>query len=161
MNPTHLHLILTHFPIIGSFIGMAILAYGIFKKNIEIQKVALALFVFLAIVTIPVYLTGEEAEESVEHLADVSEKIIHEHEELAEKAIVLFEILGALSLFALYSLKKNIAFSKRLIQVALLLSLITFGVFAKVGSYGGQIRHSEIRDGNTSQFENHDDDDDD
>ena len=41
----------------------------------------------MAVLTIPVFLTGEETEESVEHLAGVSHDLIEEHEELAEKAI--------------------------------------------------------------------------
>ena len=62
MDATHLHLILTHFPIVGTIIGIGILAYGQFAKNDAIKKVALVTFILMAILTIPVFLTGEEAE---------------------------------------------------------------------------------------------------
>ncbi|MEQ9405605.1 MAG: hypothetical protein RIM99_18595 [Cyclobacteriaceae bacterium] len=104
----------------------------------------------MSILTIPVFLTGEEAEESVEHLSGVSENMIEEHEELAEKAIWLMGLLGALSLLSLYAIVKKISFSKTLTLSTLVVSLITFGVFAKVGNLGGQIRHSEIRATKTS-----------
>ena len=82
MDATHLHLILTHFPIVGTIIGVGILAYGQFSKNNGIIKVALITFILMAIFTIPVFLTGEESEETVEHIAGVSERLIGDHEEL-------------------------------------------------------------------------------
>ena len=165
MDATHIHLLLTHFPIVGTIIGIGILIYGQSSKNDSVKKVALSTFIIMSILTIPVFLTGEEAEETVEHLAGVSEIIIEEHEELAEKAIWLMGLLGVFSLASFYAIAKNLSISKRLILITLLISLATFGLFAKVGNLGGQIRHSEIRDGNASvedsqrEYEDEDDDD--
>lgn len=145
MDATHLHLILTHFPIVGTIIGIGILAYGQFLKNDEIKKVALVTFVLMAILTIPVFLTGEEAEETVEHVAGVSEQLIENHEELAEKAIWLMGLLGVLSLISFFAIIKKLSFAKTISLITLIVSLGTFGIFAKVGSTGGEIRHSEIR----------------
>lgn len=145
MDATHLHLALAHFPIIGAIIGAALLAYGLFFKNREIQKVALATFIGMALLTIPVLLTGEEAEEAVEHLPGFSEQLIENHEELAEKAIWLMGVLGVLALVAYYAILKQLSFAKILLRITFIISLATFGVFAQVGNLGGQIRHSEIR----------------
>jgi uncharacterized membrane protein len=145
MDATHLHLALAHFPIIGAIIGAALLAYGLFFKNREIQKVALATFIGMALLTIPVFLTGEEAEEAVEHLPGFSEQLIENHEELAEKAIWLMGVLGVLALVAYYAILKQLSFAKILLWITFIISLATFGVFAQVGNLGGQIRHSEIR----------------
>ncbi len=145
MDATHLHLALAHFPIIGTIIGAALLAYGQSFKNIEIQKVALATFIIMALLTIPVFLTGEEAEEAVEHLPGFSKQLIENHEELAEKAVWLMGILGGLSLIAFYAIIKKLSFAKILLWITLIVSLATFGLFAQVGNLGGQIRHAEIR----------------
>lgn len=145
MDATHLHLILTHFPIIGTIIGIFILAYGIYSKNESITKVALVTFIMMSILTIPVFLTGEEAGETVEKIAGVSENIIEEHEELAEKAIWLMGFLGVIALVSLYAIFKKLSFSKIITMVTLIVSMVTFGFFAQVGNLGGQIRHSEIR----------------
>lgn len=168
MDATHLHLVLTHFPIIGTIIGIGILAYGQISKNKEIQKVALATFILMAILTIPVFLTGEGAEETVENIAGISEQLIENHEELAEKAIWLMGLLGVLSLVSFFAIIKKLPFAKTITLITLLVSLVTFGLFAQVGNLGGQIRHSEIRPGNNNQGDNgnydvgqrdHDDDD--
>jgi len=167
MDATHLHLILTHFPIVGTIIGIGILAYGQFAKNDDIKKVALITFVLMAILTIPVFLTGEEAEETVEHIAGVSEQLIENHEELAEKAIWLMGLLGFLSIINFFAIIKKLSFAKTLSLITLVVSLGTFGLFAKVGNEGGKIRHSEIRTSNVNNDsgifnsrENEDDDDD-
>jgi uncharacterized membrane protein len=170
MDSTHLHLILTHFPIVGTAIGIGILAYGHFSKSNEIKKVALVTFVLMAILTIPVFLTGEEAEETVEHIAGVSEELIENHEELAEKAIWLMGFLGVLSLINLLTIIKKLSFAKMISIITLIVSIGTFGLFAKVGSNGGEIRHSEIRTNNVNNDNGifnsgergeHEDDDDD
>lgn len=146
------------------------MAYGQFAKNEDIKKVALGTFIVMAILTIPVFLTGEEAEETVEHLTGVSEQLIKNHEELAEKAIWLMGLLGVLSMINFFAISKKFSFAKTLSLITLVVSLGTFGLFAKVGSMGGEIRHSEIRTSNVNTTNgifsdgdkyNHDDDDDD
>ncbi|MCF6213821.1 MAG: hypothetical protein L3J45_07340 [Flavobacteriaceae bacterium] len=148
MDATHLHLILTHFPIVGTVIGIGILAYGQYSKNNAIIKVALVTFILMAIFTIPVYLTGEDSEETVEHIAGVSENLIENHEELAEKAILLMGLLAALSAISFFAIMRELSFAKTITLITLIVSFITFGVFAQVGNLGGQIRHSEIRANN-------------
>ena len=168
MDATHLHLILTHFPIVGTIIGIGILAYGQYSKNDDIIKVALVTFVLMAILTIPVFLTGEEAEETVEHIAGVSEQLIENHEELAEIAIWLMGLLGILSVINFFAIIKKLSFTKTISLITLIVSFATFGIFAKVGSTGGEIRHSEIRTAdsnndngifNSGEIDEHDDDD--
>tara|TARA_R110000868_G_scaffold360484_2_gene622524 strand:- start:20127 stop:20636 length:510 start_codon:yes stop_codon:yes gene_type:complete len=154
MDATHLHLVLTHFPIIGTIIGIGILAYGQIFKNPEIQKVALVTFILMALLTIPVFLTGEEAGETVENIPGISEQLIENHEELAEKAIWLMGLLGILSIVSLFAIFKKLSFAKAITLVTLIASIVTFGLFAQVGNLGGQIRHSEIRtDSNINQGE--------
>jgi uncharacterized membrane protein len=167
MDATHLHLMLTHFPIVGTIVGIGILAYGQFSNNNSIKKVALVTFFLMSILTIPVFLTGEGAEEAVEHLAGVSESIIEEHEELAEKAIWVMGLLGILSLFNILLIIKKSTFAKSVSLIVLIISFATVGVFVQVGNLGGQIRHTEIRANNSQlndttnrshESDHHDDD---
>lgn len=154
MDAAHLHLILTHFPIVGTLFGVVILAYASYAKSDLLKKTAFIIFVLMAVTTIPVFLTGEEAEEVVEHLPGVTEKVIEEHEELAEKAIWLMGLLGLLSIGGFVAIEKELSFAKTITLIAFLVSLATFGLFAQVGNLGGQIRHTEIRANNAgSQVE--------
>ena len=68
MDSTHIHLVLTHFPIVGILLGIAILASGLIIKNKVLKNTAFVTFILMAIVAIPVFLTGEAAEETVEKI---------------------------------------------------------------------------------------------
>ena len=77
MDATHLHLLLNHFPIIGTLLGVGVMLYGYVTSSDQVKKVALWTWALMALIAIPVYLTGEPAEEAVEGLAGVSESLIH------------------------------------------------------------------------------------
>ena len=145
MDATHLHLLLNHFPIIGSLLGVGVMAYAYLTSSEQVKKTALWTWAAMAVVAIPVFLTGEPAEESVEGIASVSEALIEDHEEAAELAIWLMEALGLLSLAALLMGWNKERLSKPMVLVATALSLATFAAMARTGYLGGQIRHSEIR----------------
>lgn len=149
MDATHLHLLLNHFPIIGSLLGVGVMVYGYLTSSEQVKKTALWTWAAMAVVAIPVFFTGEPAEESVEGIAGVSENLIEAHEEAATIAIWLMEALGLLSLAVLVLSKAKSSLSKPLVLVATLLSLATFTAMARTGYLGGQIRHSELRNGAT------------
>ncbi|MBK6504255.1 MAG: hypothetical protein IPG02_00910 [Ignavibacteria bacterium] len=68
MNPAHLHLVINHVPVIGTMITLFILAIGIIKKSDDVKKVAMLVLILTSVITIPVYLSGGNAEEMVEAL---------------------------------------------------------------------------------------------
>ncbi|MDH5400037.1 MAG: hypothetical protein OEX02_17940 [Cyclobacteriaceae bacterium] len=161
MNAANIHLAITHFPIIGAIIGVGILLYGQIIKNNSFKNLAYGLFILMALLTIPVFSSGEGAEEVVEHIAGVSENIIEEHEHLAEKAIWLMGLLGIFSLLGIFANRNELTFANTVGLIILVISLITSGVFIQVGHLGGQIRHTEIRSETTSnnqKGEDHDND---
>jgi uncharacterized membrane protein len=73
MSTTHIHLLLNHFPILGTFIGCLFLAWGFFKKNNSLKTAAAVLLTVISLISVPVYLTGEPAEEAIEKLPGISE----------------------------------------------------------------------------------------
>jgi DNA-binding response OmpR family regulator len=101
----------------------------------------------MALCAVPVFLTGEPAEEMVEGLPGVSEALIGAHEEAAELAIWVMEALGVLSLLALFINFKTERTTNAVMGITFALSLVTFGLMARTGYLGGQIRHTEIRSG--------------
>lgn len=150
MDATHLHLLLNHFPIIGTLLGVGVMAYGYITASDEVKKAALWTWAAMAVIAIPVFLTGEPAEETVENLPAVSEAMIEAHEEAAEWALWLMEALGVLSLLTLAFFKMKPVSSKTFVLISMLLSLATFAAMARTGYLGGQIRHSEIRKSQTA-----------
>ena len=145
MNEAHLHMVFNHFPIIGTILAIGILIAGLLSKNRSIINTSYVLFVIGAIFGILSMNTGEGAEELVEDMPGIGWKIIHEHEELAEKMALLLDILGVLSLVGFYFQYKKNAKEKLVSYIILLIGIASLFVIQKVGTSGGEIRHTEIR----------------
>ncbi|MBI5857187.1 MAG: hypothetical protein HZB42_06020 [Sphingobacteriales bacterium] len=155
MNAAQIHLALNHAPLFFSIVGGLILLYGFIRKNDSIKILSLYFMIAAALLTIPVYLTGEGTEEMIENLPGVSENMIHEHEEMAEIGLFVMIATGVVALAALVVRQKAKLLKTGLI-LCVVLSFASFAVMAQTAHLGGQIRHSEITNGGNSAAENGD-----
>lgn len=89
-------------------------------------------------------MTGEEAEEIVEHIDGIAKEIIEVHEESAIWALICSIVLGLLSLTGIYFVRRKPVLSRKISVIALLIALFSFIVTVRTGYLGGQIRHTEI-----------------
>ena len=144
MNQAHLHMVFNHFPIIGLFFGIGILAFGIIRKQTILINTAYVMFLVCMIMGKATMMTGEGAEEIVEELG-ISHDIIHEHEEIAE---TFMKILYALGIFSILGLTANLKKHTKATIVSYIVLILAIGsaILSKnVGTSGGEIRHTEIR----------------
>jgi uncharacterized membrane protein len=142
MNLPHLHLMLNHVPVLGTLFGLVLLAWGIMRRNDALQRAALVTFTVVALIAIPVYLTGEPAEEAVEHLAGTVDSAIDPHEDAALISFIAMELLGALALGAL--LLSRTRFKPALVvRGAFVIAVLTGGLMVWTANLGGRIRHGE------------------
>ncbi len=146
MNDAHLHLVVNHFPIIGTILGLGILVSGIIIKNNAIKNTAYVVFSVVAIFTFLSIATGEGAEEIVEDMPNIGKQIIHEHEEMAEKLAVVLYVLGIVSLIGLYTNFKNNSKATIISYIAVVIAGLGALLAQQTGTTGGEIRHTEIRD---------------
>ena len=145
MNDAHLHMVVNHFPIIGTIFGFGILIIGLILKNKTLMNTSYVLFIIATIFAAFSMGTGEGAEELVEDMPNIGKQIIHEHEELAEKFAIVLYVLAGLSLLGLYLNFKNNIKAKLLSFLIVAISAIGLFLAQKVGTSGGEIRHTEIR----------------
>jgi len=144
MSPAHIHLLITHFPIFGSFIGSLVLAYAIIVKSNETKIAAYGTLVLSTFGAGISYLTGEGAEEVVEEIPGVVESAIETHENFALIALIGIIILGFLSLLGLISILKKSIYANKIAIVVLIAAITSFGLVAITGYLGGKIRHTEL-----------------
>jgi uncharacterized membrane protein len=138
-------MVVNHFPIIGTILGLGILITGIILKNNSVKNTAYVLFIVAAIFAAFSMGTGEGAEEMVEDMPTVGKQIIHEHEEMAEKLAIVLYVLGVISLAGLIlSYLKN-AKATLLSYVALVVAVVGVFFAQQTGTTGGEVRHTEIR----------------
>jgi hypothetical protein len=121
-----------------------ILLFGLIKKNTSVTKAAQFILVAAALFTLPVYLTGEGTEETVEELPGVSENVIEKHEDMALLSLALISFTGSIALVS-FIFKNRLLISRKIAIIALVIAFASFGSFAQTAHLGGQIRHTEIR----------------
>jgi uncharacterized membrane protein len=145
MNAAQIHLALNHFPVAGTMLAFAVLAWGFFAKKDQIKIVGVALALVSAVTTIIVLQSGEGAEEIVEHKPLVTESLIHEHEEAAEASMVAIQLTAVLGIawLVMFRLKKD--HQEKVFALMLITSIVSSGLIADAAHKGGQIRHDEIR----------------
>jgi uncharacterized membrane protein len=145
MNSAQIHLALTHVPVILSLTGLAMLIISLLKRSNSLIKTSYYVLLIAGIIAFPVYLTGESTEELVESLPGVSGAVIERHEEMAKLAMISIIAAGLMALTGLFLFQLKIA---RIIkQLVLMLAISSGGLMAQTAHLGGQIRHTEIRNG--------------
>lgn len=153
MEATHVHLLLNHVPILATLFGIILLSIALLIKNTTLEVTALSLVLVGALVTIPVYLSGEEAEHKVEHMAGISEYELEEHEEHAESVLWIMMATGALALMTLLSYKTSPRLTRSARLATLALGIISFVLLIPLANHGGKIVHSELRESDTAESE--------
>ncbi len=165
MNAAHIHLASVHLPVIAIPLLGIILFAGWAGKNPTVSRTALIGILVVALLTIPVFLTGEPTEEVVEHMAGISEAQIEAHEDAATIAFVLVALSAAASLFALVAIRFRHAWASGSILAALFVTMSSSATLFWAANLGGKIRHSEISQGDSAsavfQESGRDEDDDD
>jgi len=145
MNLTHLHLILNHVPVLGSVFGLGLLLFGLWRASADIKKAALGVFVLVALAAVPVYLTGEPAEDGVKRLVGVSKSAMEHHEEAASVALGVVAGLGFAALVALVVWRGDRRLPAWASVLLLAAALVAIAAMTWTAYLGGPIRHSEIR----------------
>jgi uncharacterized membrane protein len=144
MDQVHIHLLITHLPIFGSILGGLVLAHGIWTKSDQTKIAAYNVLIISTIGAVIAYLTGEGAEEAVEDIPRVAKNMIEQHEDFALFALVGLIAVGVVSMVGLYVTIRKSSLANTISILALVVALISFGLVARTGYLGGQIRHTEI-----------------
>jgi hypothetical protein len=159
MSLAHVHLLLNHFPTIGMIIGVGLLLAAIARKSADLTRASLVIFVGIALLTIPTYVTGNAAREEVckapqgsppnlcpDPYPGVSEAAAEAHEAAALPALALIEITGAFAWLGLWQFRRFSRLPRWTLTVTLLCSLVALGLASRAAILGGAIRHLEVRD---------------
>lgn len=149
MNWAHLHLIINHFPVVGLFFSILLFGVVFIRKSEELKQVTLGALVFIALTTVPVYLTGTASGDMdmVKKLPGVTENIIGTHEEVASLALTMISVLGIFALSGLIFFRRSHKIPAWFMVMLLAGTLVTAAVTGLTANLGGQIRHTEIREG--------------
>ena len=147
MNGAHLHLIVTHVPVLGVGFGALLLALGLVRKHRVLQQTALVVLVLAGLAAGAAYWTGEGAEEAIENQLGAGQSYLERHEEAGLIGLATAAFAGAMALVVLASGRKGRPLARGLAALNLIFALAATGTLAWVANLGGQIGHPEIRSG--------------
>lgn len=147
MNWPHLHLIINHFPVIGFLFGLLFILYALLRKSEELKKTSLGFLVLVALITVPVYITGDQAADIMERLPDVSKSFVEQHEEAASVALTSAVMLGLIAAGGIFFFHRASAVPRWFMVLTLILTLVVNSLIGYTANLGGQIRHPEARKG--------------
>src|SRR5215471_2225859 len=159
MNLAHIHLLLNHFPTVGFSVGIGLFLFGLFGKSNDLKEASLVVFLGIALLTVPIYVSGNAAQSVVcqapsETPANqcpnpepgVTLAGIEEHESAALFSFFLMIITGAFAWLGLWQYRRFSRFPIWNIVIISVLSLVTFAAMSRTSTLGGEIHHQEIRD---------------
>jgi hypothetical protein len=147
MNTAHLHLMLSHLPVLAAPMLLALLAYGLGRRLPEVTRIALWCTAALGVVTVVVYVTGEPAEELVEALPTFDHDMVERHEAVALGATAILVVTAVLSALALWAAPRGGRLAATATRLVLAGLLAGTAAVAATAWTGGPIGHPEIRAG--------------
>lgn len=144
MNAAHLHLLVNHFPVVGSIFGAAFFLIALFKRNELLIKSSLWILLAVAATAALAYATGDPAKEFISGLPGVNSNTVTAHEEMADKAFVAAMVMGLFAYVGLLAYRKKKPLRKWYLPVLVVVSIIVVILMGVTANKGGQIRHPEI-----------------
>jgi uncharacterized membrane protein len=148
LSGAHLHLLVNHAPIFGSLFALILLIASYFTSADAFRRTALVVLIGTAIAGAAANFSGEPAEDAIRGFPGVRREVIHEHEEMGEKAYYLASVLGVLALGALVRWRRRPIPAGVTVAAVLATAFVT-GAMMYTGLLGGQVRHTEVRPGAT------------
>lgn len=143
----HWHLLLNHFPSIGTVIALGLLLASFYLSSEDLKRASLVLFVLLAFIAIPTYITGAAAGWDIRGADEISLDRIAAHQDAATLALIALTITGWLAWFALWQQRRFARASGWVVPAVLVVGVAALLLMVDTGHLGGDINHPEIRTG--------------
>ena len=140
----HWHLILNHFPSIGLIIAFGIFLASFYLRSEDLRRTSLVLFVVLALLTIPTFVTGAAARWQIQNDPGISLDIIAAHQDAALYAFMLVLLTGWLSWFALWQYRRFTQPRRFMMPAILVSAVLGLAALVRTGNLGGDINHPEL-----------------
>ena len=143
----HLHIVLNHFPLIGSIFVLGLLIASAYMKNDDMRRVSLILFVVLGLLVIPTYITGAAAGWAYQGRADMSTEVLAAHRDAGLLAFLFLGLTGTASWLVLWRERRFGQTSVTGMYTVLALGIVALLTIIETGSLGGTVIRPDLREG--------------
>src|SRR5262245_21201779 len=136
MNTPHVHLLLNHVPTIGTIIAVTLLILSFIHKSDGLRHVSLELFFFVALVTLPAYLSGLGTALQFEQNPEVVKAIMDRHHDAALFSSIFMVLTAAVAWLCLWQQRRLGRAKGALLGTVLVLSVVTLAAMARTANLG-------------------------
>lgn len=143
-NLEHVHLLLNHVPTVGSVVAIGLFVVAFFRRDEGIKLVGLEVLFAIALLTLPAYMTGVAAFQSLRGQAGVSDAAIRLHQDVALYGFTWMEFAGFVAWITLWQARRRGRTPRGLFVTSFVLLVMSFIVMARAANLGGDIRHPEL-----------------
>jgi hypothetical protein len=109
-----------------------------------LKHAGLEVLFMIAILTLPVYISGVAAHQNLRDRPEVSDNSMRVHQDAALAGFTFTEFAGFLSWIALWQSRRRGRIARGLVPAVTLLSIVALVVMGRAATRGGEIRHPEI-----------------
>jgi hypothetical protein len=145
VNLSHLHLLMNHVPTVGSVVALGLLLLALVRRNAHLTHAGLEVLFVIAVLTLPVYMSGVAAHQTLKNQPELSDTAIRVHQDAALAGFTVTEFAGFIAWIALWQSRRRGRLSPGLVPAATLLSIVALVLMARAATLGGDIHHPEIR----------------
>jgi hypothetical protein len=143
----HWHLVLNHLPSIGALVAVCLLAAAQSAGSRDVTRASLILFVVLALVAIPTFMTGAAAGLAIQNTPGFSERAVAAHQDAALVALAALLVTGWLAWHTLWRDRRHPGLDGWRPLAVLGSALLALVLMLWAARLGGEINHPEIRAG--------------
>jgi uncharacterized membrane protein len=145
VNVAHLHLLLNHVPTVGAVVALGLLLLALVRRDERLKHAGLEVLFAIAVLTLPVYLSGVAANQKLRNQPGVSDDAMRVHHDAALAGFTVTEFAGFVAWVALWQSRRRGRAARGLVPAVMLLSMVALALMARAATLGGEIRHPEIR----------------
>ena len=147
MNLAHLHLVINHVPTVGAAAALGLLLLAFVRRNEHLKHAALEGLFVIALLTLPVFVSGVAAQQEMRGRNDISVAAVKIHLDAALIGFTLMEFAGFVAWVALWQWRRRGHAARGVVPAATALLVVSIAAMAIAANLGGNIRHPEIRTG--------------
>jgi len=145
MSLAHLHLIMNHVPTVGAVVALGLLLLGFVRRNDHQKHAGLEVLFVIAVLTLPVYVSGVAAHREMRDLPEISVDAVGMHQDAALVGFAVMEFAGFVAWIALWQSRRRGSRSPALVAAVMVLLVVALALMGRAANLGGEIRHPEIR----------------
>jgi hypothetical protein len=145
MNLAHLHLVMNHVPTIGAVAAVGLLLLAFVRRNEHLERAGLEVLFVIAVLTLPVFVSGLAAYHEIRDRADISVDAVMIHQDAALIGFSVMEFAGFVGWVALWQSRRRGRAARGVVPAATVLLVVALVIMGLAANLGGDIRHPEIR----------------